>query len=322
MSDPGAFKLLYSEVFKNGGDVAKVQSKMHQQIKCYVKESYPYFLVADNYFYVPCYFTKKAVEQFKAKTPNVKITELKGEVVLIQDWGLELAQVNSANVFTSYAGVELRLVVKSFKVQGNQGAKLSISRYPVNIYRDSEMKNLISSFVSGAQSAAIAAGVKSESLPDISKMQAKASVSQGVVKFAAGETFSAYGFKSANTATVDMGALYKSEGGVAKAKAADKSVKPKVKGGSKAIKKSPKKAAGGVAGKLAKFTPGGKKTLPKKSVGAAGAGTMASPGDGMSAAATAEAKTMKQFKQMLAYLKQNKCKGKASASKKGKASRK
>ena len=88
------------------------------------------------------------------------------------------------------------------------------------------------------------------------------------------------------------------------------------------LKKSPKKASGGVAGKLAKFTPGGKKTLPKKSVGAAGSGTMASPGDGMSAAATAEAKTMKQFKQMLAYLKQNKGKGKASASKKGKASKK
>ena len=178
MSDPSAFKLLYSEVFKNGGDVAKVQSKMHNQIKCYVKESYPYFLVADNYFYVPCYFTKKAVEQFKAKTPNVKITDLKREVILIQDWSLELAQVNSADVFTSYAGVELKLIVKSFKVQpGNQGSKLSIIRYPVNIYRDSEIKNLVSSFVAGAQSAAIAAGVKSESLPDISKFQAKANVS-------------------------------------------------------------------------------------------------------------------------------------------------
>lgn len=151
MSQDSAFKLLYSEVFKNNGDVGKVLSKMHNQIKCYVKESYPYFLVADNYFYIPCYFTKKAVEQFASKTPNVNITDLRREVILIQDWSLELAQVDSASVFTSYAGVELRLIVKSFKVQpGNAGTKLSIIRYPVNIYRDSEIKNLISSFVNEA----------------------------------------------------------------------------------------------------------------------------------------------------------------------------
>jgi len=296
MSQDSAFKLLYSEVFKNRGDVAKVLSKMHNQIKCYVKESFPYFLVADNYFYIPCYFTKKAVDQFKAKTPNVNITDLRREVILIQDWSLELAQVDSASVFTSYAGVELKLIVKSFKVQpGNAGTKLSIIRYPVNIYRDSEIKNLVSSFVNEAQGTAISSALKSESLPDIAKFQAKSSVAQGVVKFGAGETFTAYGFKSGGTAVMDMNAIYKSEkGGAPKAKSpAAKTVKPKVQGGSKAIKKSPKKASGALAAKLAKYTPGGKKTIPKKSVGGAGAATMASPGDGMSAAATAEAKTMK-----------------------------
>lgn len=303
MSQESAFKLLYSEVFKNGGDVNKVTAKMHNQIKCYVKESFPYFLVADNYFYIPCYFTKKAVEQFKSKTPNVNITDLKREVIIIQDWSLELAQVNSANVFTSYAGVELKLIVKSFKVQpGGEKNKLSIIRYPVNIYRDSEIKNLISSFVGGAQSAAISSGVKGESLPDISKFQAKANVSQGVVKFASGDTFTAYGFKSANTATQDMNSIWKSEKGALPSKKGDKAVKPKIQGGSKKIKKSPKKA-GGIAGKLAKFTPGGKKSLPKKSVGRVGGGTMASPGEGKSAAATAQAKTMKEFKQMVAFIK-------------------
>lgn len=295
MSQDSAFKLLYSEVFKNHGNVDKVLKNMHNQIKCYVKESFPYFLVADNYFYIPCYFTKKAVDQFKAKTPNQNITDLRREVILIQDWSLELAQVDSASVFTSYAGVELKLIVKSFKVQaGNAGQKLSIIRYPVNIYRDSEIKNLVSSFVNEVQGAAITSALKSESLPDISKFQAKSSVAQGVVKFGAGETFTGYSFKSGGTAVMDMNAIYKSEkGGAPKAKSPAKTVKPKVQGGSKAIKKSPKKASGAIAGKLAKFTPGGKKTIPKKSVGGAGGGTMASPGDGMSAAATAEAKTMK-----------------------------
>ena len=207
-------------MFKNKGDVAKVLGKMYNPIMCYVKDSFPYFLVADNYFYIPCYFTKKAVDQFKSKTPNVNITDLRREVILIQDWSLELAQVDSASVFTSYAGVELKLIVKSFKVQpGNAGTKLSIIRYPVNIYRDSEIKNLVSSFVNEAQGAAISSAIKSESLPDIYKFQAKSSVAQGVVKFGAGDSFTAYGFKSGGTPVMEMNALYKLEkGGAPKAK--------------------------------------------------------------------------------------------------------
>jgi|TARA_B110000305_G_C19300633_1_gene568957 hypothetical protein len=161
--------------------------------------------------------------------------------------------------------------------------------------------------------------IKSESLPDIAKFQAKSSVAQGVVKFGNGDTFTAYGFKSGGTSTVSMDSIYKSEkGGAPKAKSPTaKVVKPKVSGGSKAIKKSPKKGSGAIASKLSKYTPGGKKTLPKKSVGAVGGGTMASPGDGLSAAATAEAKTMKQFKQMIAYLKKSKgAKGGKKSSKK------
>jgi len=50
---------------------------------------------------------------------------------------------------------------------------------------------------------------------------------------------------------------------------------------------------------------------------------MASPGDKMSEGATAEVKTMKQFKKMVEYLKKNKNKGKKSVGVKGgKASRK
>lgn len=89
-----------------------------------------------------------------------------------------------------------------------------------------------------------------------------------------------------------MKSIYKSEkGGLPKAKGSPaKNVKPKVSSSSKPIKKSPKKAAG-IASKLAKYTPGGKKSLAKKSVGAAGA--TATPGDGGSEAATAQVKTMK-----------------------------
>ena len=58
-----SFKYLFTEVFKNNGDVSKIPEKLKKtQIKCFVKESCPYFLVTDDFFYVPIYFTKKAVD--------------------------------------------------------------------------------------------------------------------------------------------------------------------------------------------------------------------------------------------------------------------
>ena len=139
-----SFKYLYSLVFKNGGDLSKIPDKVKKTaMKCFVKESSPYFLVTDDFFYVPCYFTKKAVDQFKASNSNVNITDLRSRVILINDWSLELSKVNSADVFTSYAGVELKLIVNSFKVNDAGSDKISLNRHPINIYRDNEMKTLI-----------------------------------------------------------------------------------------------------------------------------------------------------------------------------------
>lgn len=148
-----------------------------------------------------------------------------------------MAKVDSTSVFTSYAGVELKLIVKQFKLNNNK-EKLSILRYPVNIYRDSEMKNWVSSFVNAGVTNAVTSGVKGESLPDISKFSGKANVSQGVVRFAPGDNFTAYGIKASNTQVLEMSSIYKSEKGALKPEASPgKSQKPKVKGGSKAIKK-------------------------------------------------------------------------------------
>merc|ERR1719272_1305222 len=112
-----AFKTLYSSMISNDGNFAKVPSA-GKKIKCFVKESFPFFLVTDNHFYVPCYFTKKAIDDFKAKNAGVNITDLKSKVVELDTWTLEMAKVDSASVFTSYAGIEVRLVVSSFRLGG------------------------------------------------------------------------------------------------------------------------------------------------------------------------------------------------------------
>merc|ERR1712083_898636 len=110
-----AFKTLYSAMINSGGDLGKVQSEFKdatgkvKKIKCFVKESFPYFLVTDNHFYVPCYFTKKAVDDFKSKHAGINLTDLKSKVIEIGDWSLEMNRCNSADVFTSYAGMEVKL---------------------------------------------------------------------------------------------------------------------------------------------------------------------------------------------------------------------
>lgn len=195
-------------MINSGGNLASVQNNFKdstgkvKKIKCFVKEAFPHFLVTDNHFYVPCHFTKKAVDGFKSTHGGVNITDLKSKVVEIGDWTLEMRNVDSSTVFTSYAGIEIALVVNSFKlVQGTQ--KVLLSRYPVNLYRDDEMKTLFQAYHHRTLAGKV--GGK-DSLPDVTKK------GDSVVSFASGNKFQ-YGFKAGNTATVDMRSIAKAEKG-------------------------------------------------------------------------------------------------------------
>jgi hypothetical protein len=305
-----SFKYLYSLVFKNEGDLSKIPDKVRKTpIKCFVKESHPYFLVTDDFFYVPCYFTKKAVENFKSNYSNVNITDLRSKVILIMDWSLELARVKSEDVFTSYGGVELKLIVNSFKTPDSSSDSISLNRHPLNIYRDNEMKTLINQYIYNAQVRTVAAGLKSESLPDIGKFTNKGNVSAGVVKFASGESFSNFGFKEGKTAVLDSNALLKADKGAGALKSggdSSKAVKPKVKGGLVAKKKAIKKTdVSGLAAKIARYSPGGKEAA-KKSTARVGPKALATPGEDLSGAGTTEVRSMRQFKKLVDWHKKQK----------------
>jgi hypothetical protein len=194
----------------SGGDLGKVQSSFKdatgkvKKIKCFVKESFPYFLVTDNHFYVPCYFTKRAVDDFKAKHSGVNITDLKSKVVEIGDWSLEMAKVDSSSCFTSYAGIEIRLIVNNFKLVQGTNQKVLLSRYPVNLYRDDEMKTLFQAYHHRTLASRLPG---KDSLPDTSRK------GDSVVSFAAGNRF-AYNFKTGSTVAVDLVSIFKQEKGL------------------------------------------------------------------------------------------------------------
>lgn len=304
-----SFKYLYSLVFKSGGDLSKIPEKVKKTpLKCFVKESSPYFLVTDDFFYIPCYFTKKAIDQFKAQNANVNVTDLRSRVILINEWSLELARVKSENVFTSYGGVELKLIVNSFKVNTASGDKICLNRHPNNLYRDNEMKTLINQYIHSAQTSTIESALKSESLPDISKFSGKGNVSQGVVKFATGDSFTNFGFKDAKTAVLDSTDLLKLDKGASAKLEKTSSVRPKVvnKPGLKQKKHSIKKAdIAGVASKIAKYTPTGGKAAgaTKQSAKRVGPKAIATPAADASGVQSTDLKTMRQFKKMVALHK-------------------
>lgn len=244
MTESSAFKQLYSQMINSEGNLASVQNTFKdgtgkvKKIKCFVKEAYPHFLVTDNHFYIPCYFTKKAVDGFKSTHSNVNITDLKSKVVEIGDWSLEMSNVDSSTVFTSYAGIEVRLIVNSFKlVQGNQ--KVLLSRYPVNLYRDDEMKTLFQAYHHRCLQKRLSS---KDNLPDVTTK------GNSVVSFATGSNWS-YGFKSGSTATVTMRSIAQAEKGAGflnQSKSSSGPARATVKGGAKASKAKSTPAKGGV----------------------------------------------------------------------------
>ena len=177
-----AFKQLFTEMLNQGGDFSKVSKDLKKPLKTYVKESYPFFLVTDGYFFVQAYFTKEAVAEYKAKFGNVNITDLHDRVVVLNSWSLEIRKVNSAEVFTSYGNLEIRLIVTSFKPNLNE--RLNPTRYPINLFRDDEIKTQIQHFRHTALQASLSKNVKGDSLPDIAKVStaSKTKVEGGIVK--------------------------------------------------------------------------------------------------------------------------------------------
>ena len=208
-----AFKTLYTQMIQNGGDYSSLNKDLlRKDLQVFVKETKPYFLVSDSFFYVPAYFTQAAITEYQSKFPQVNVLDLESKVIVITKWTLELRRVNSAEVFTSYAGVECRLIVHSFKPQLKES--LHPTRHPTNLYRDDEFKTTIQA-LRHSQVVAAAAASKRDTMAPITG--GKGQVSQGILANSVGE----WQFKEGNTKVVSLG------GGKSKSGAAASAVKSK-----------------------------------------------------------------------------------------------
>jgi len=77
-------------------------AKVKVPLKFSVKETYPNLLITDGYYYTNIYLTKEAFQAHQKKVGNIKITDLKGFLIDLNQWSLELALVDSTKVFSSY----------------------------------------------------------------------------------------------------------------------------------------------------------------------------------------------------------------------------
>ena len=292
MSAVSAFKTLFTQMIENGGDYDSLPKDiLKKDFQVFVKETRPYFLVSDSFFYVPAYFTQAALNDYNSKFPQVNVLDLEHRVIVITKWTLELRKVNSAEVFTSYAGVECRLIVHAFKPQLKE--QLHPTRYPTNLYRDDEFKTTIQALrhkqvteaAKPASMAALTAG--------------KGQVSQGIVA----NSVSEWTFKEGNTKTATLGGGKKKEAQAAGAKA------PKVKGGAKTkVAKKGKAGKTGVVDSVMKATKTptagkasrvGKKSLGKAKATPDEAGKRTKP-------ASSNVMTVEQYRKFLSTLKKGK----------------
>ena len=137
-----AFKQLFTQMIEAGGDAKGLSKAVSgQQIKVQVKESTPHFLVSDGHFFVPAYFTAEAVASFRTRCPNVSVEGLAGKIIQIQKWNLEMRRVDSNQVWTSYAGLEVRLIVQDFRPRFSDPSPAN--SHPTNLFRDDEFKTTI-----------------------------------------------------------------------------------------------------------------------------------------------------------------------------------
>jgi hypothetical protein len=64
-------------------------------------------------------------------------------MVQINKWSIEL--VGSSDCFTSYAGIEMKMIIHQMDLK--KDFRVELKKYPTNLYRDDKMKTQIQNFI-------------------------------------------------------------------------------------------------------------------------------------------------------------------------------
>ena len=73
--------------------------------------------MTDGQYNLSGYITREAFANYSKSAANqnaVKVTELRDYMITLDSWTLELVRVSAEESFTSYAGIEMRLIINKF----------------------------------------------------------------------------------------------------------------------------------------------------------------------------------------------------------------
>ena len=133
------FKTLLFALLDAKGDLLKINKKYKGPLKCAIKETYPNLLLTDGSYFISAYLTKEAYDRFKQKCGKFGLSQLRDWMLKVNKWSLELAQVNTSEVFTSYQNLEMRLIIYDFELKSDAAVDLP-NKYPMNIFRDDDVR--------------------------------------------------------------------------------------------------------------------------------------------------------------------------------------
>lgn len=142
-----AFQILLSSIIEANGDMDKMPKKFKGALRCSVKETSPNFLVTDGSYFISAYFTEESYKNFRKENSSLRVTDLQDIMVQINKWTIELVGCNDC--FTSYAGVEMRMIIHQMDIK--KDFKVELKKYPTNLYRDDKMKTLIQYYLNHQQ---------------------------------------------------------------------------------------------------------------------------------------------------------------------------
>lgn len=174
-----AFKQLLINFLACGGDTLKLDKKFRKTIRVCVKEVHPQFVLTDGQFNLSGYITKEAFTEYTKNPANeVRISDLRDYMLNLERWTIDLVQVSAADSFTSYAGLEMRLIVSKFSVFSDSRVVLP-NKYTTNLFRDDVVTRCIANFIDSQQKVFLEKAAKKVAKPvALSKLLPKDADSQ------------------------------------------------------------------------------------------------------------------------------------------------
>lgn len=127
--------------------MTKMPKKFKGPLRCSVRETSPNFLITDGSYFLSAYFTPESYAQFRRKNGSLRVTDLQDIMVQINKWSIELD--GASNAFTSYAGVEMKMIIHQMDIK--KEFRVELKKFPSNLYRDDKMKTAINRYLNSQQ---------------------------------------------------------------------------------------------------------------------------------------------------------------------------